>query len=224
MAFADRTITGFNCRMKPKTLVIATLNENKAREIGDLLTDLPVHQISLSELGLTEGAEERSLVSESVARAKAISATLRTALPALAEDVSLEVDALNGAPGPLARRYFGPNLSDRDRCQALLRMLDGVPIVRRRCRFVCEMAVAFPWGEVFGAQGVLEGWIALEPAGHFGFGYDPIFFVPTMGRTLAQLSLKEKNQISHRAKAFQALKRILVTRLSLEGVQGRCSD
>ncbi len=196
-------------------ILIATQNEGKYREIALLMEGLPIRPVSPTESAVQWEAQERGLVGESVARDKALKASLATALTSLAEDVSLEVDALGGAPGPRAKRFFGEDLDDRERCLRLLSALNGIPLSQRRCRFVCYMAVAFPWGEVILAVGILRGFVALQPKGQFGFGYDPIFYIPEIGKTLAELRIEEKNQISHRQKAFEGLKGALLTRLSL---------
>jgi XTP/dITP diphosphohydrolase len=126
-------------------------------------------------------------------------------LPSLAEDTALEVDALGGLPGARAKVFFGENVSDTERWRGLLKLMEGIPTEKRTARFRCAMAVAFSENDLLTAEGVLEGVIATEPHGEGGFGYDPVFFVPPLGKTLAQLSVDEKNAISHRARALHAL-------------------
>ena len=120
-----------------------------------------------------------------------------------------EVEALGGLPGPLSRRFAGEGASDEDRIAFLLRKLEGVPWERRGARFVCAIALTTPAGELTLCRGECPGIIALEPRGEQGFGYDPVFYLPELDKTMAQLPLEEKNQVSHRGKAAQEAKRIL---------------
>jgi len=139
-----------------------------------------------------------------------------TGLLAVADDTGLEVDALDGRPGVYAARYAGPQATYEDNCRKLLGEMAGVPLDRRTARFVTVAAVALPSQTVEVMTGRLEGLISERPAGARGFGYDPVFYVPELGRTLAELSSEEKNRISHRAKAFAQVRDLLQNRIRTE--------
>ncbi|MCX7643532.1 MAG: RdgB/HAM1 family non-canonical purine NTP pyrophosphatase [Armatimonadetes bacterium] len=186
-------------------LLIATTNKGKLREILAVLRNEPIEVVTPDKLGITLDYEEASDNIHLVAREKAIYAWCKSGLPSLAEDTALEVDALGGLPGARAKVFFGENISDAERWRGLLKLLEGIPMERRTARFRCAMVVAFSEKNLLEAEGVLEGLIATEPHGEGGFGYDPVFFVPSLGKTLAELSVEEKNAISHRAKALRAL-------------------
>ena len=132
-----------------------------------------------------------------------------TGLPAVADDTGLEVDALGGRPGVYAARYAGEDATYEDNCRKLLRELMGVPREQRTARFLTVAAIALPSDGIRVAQGTLEGMIAEEASGTLGFGYDPVFLIPKLGKTLAQLSADQKNTISHRAKAFAKVREML---------------
>lgn len=195
-------------------LLIATTNKGKLRELTALLKDQPLQIVTPDELGISLNYEETSDDIALVAREKAIYAWRKSNLPSLAEDTALEVDALGGLPGARAKVFFGEQVSDVERWQGLLKLLESVPEEKRTARFRCAMAVAFSEQEVLTAEGVLEGMISTEPHGEGGFGYDPVFFVPELGKTLAELSVDEKNTISHRARALKALLPELLRRLT----------
>ncbi len=198
-------------------LFIATTNEGKRRELLALLRDQNFVIVTPDELGITLDYEETSDDIHLVAREKAIYAWRKTGLPSLAEDTALEVDALGGLPGARAKVFFGEDVSDAERWRGLLKLMEGVPPEKRTARFRCAMAVAFSEEDLLMAEGVLEGVIATAPNGSGGFGYDPVFFVPELGKTLAELSVEEKNAISHRAKALRALLPDLLKRFAEEG-------
>ena len=189
----------------PKELFIATTNRGKLRELMALLQGQPFRLVTPDELGVTLDYEETSGDIREVAFEKALYAYRKTGLPSLAEDTALEVDALGGLPGARAKVFFGENISDMERWRGLLKLMEGIPTEKRTARFHCAMAVAFSENDLLTAEGVLEGVIATEPHGEGGFGYDPVFFVPQLGKTLAQLSVDEKNAISHRARALRTL-------------------
>jgi XTP/dITP diphosphohydrolase len=132
-----------------------------------------------------------------------------TGLPAVADDTGLEVDALGGRPGIYAARYAGEDATYEDNCQKLLREMAGVPREQRTARFLTVAAIALPSDGIRVAQGTLDGAIAEQASGALGFGYDPVFLIPELGKTLAQLSADQKNTISHRAKAFFKMREIL---------------
>jgi XTP/dITP diphosphohydrolase len=186
-------------------LLIATTNKGKLRELMALLSETSIQVVTPDELGIVLDYEETSDDIHLVAREKAIYAWRKSGLPSLAEDTALEVDALGGLPGARAKVFFGENVSDTERWRGLLKLMEGIPMEKRTARFRCAMAVAFSENDLLTAEGVLEGVIATEPHGEGGFGYDPVFFVPPLGKTLAQLSVDEKNAISHRSRALRTL-------------------
>lgn len=194
-----------------RRLVVATSNAGKAREVREILAVTGWSVVTPADLGLgiTAPAETgRSYLENAIAKATA--AARDTGLPAIADDSGLEVDALDGRPGPLSARFGGPALtSDAQRWQLLLRMLDGVPTARRAARFRCVVALALPGNRVVTREGVVEGRIAQEARGDGGFGYDPVFELPD-GRTVAQIGA-EKHLISHRSQALRAIAEVLRT-------------
>lgn len=185
-------------------LLVATHNRGKQREFQALLADWPVQIVFPQEIGLDLAVAEEGASFAEIAAHKAVAYAHAARLLTLADDSGLEVDALNGAPGIYTARYAGPDANDRDRYQKLLRALEGVPWAARTARFRAAVALARPDGQVRIAEGVCEGIIALEAQGETGFGYDPVFYLPDWGRTMAQLGDSIKNQISHRARAVQA--------------------
>ncbi|HEX9135398.1 MAG TPA: XTP/dITP diphosphatase [Nitrospirota bacterium] len=183
-------------------LVLATRNRHKGEELAALLGDLGIRIRTLDEFPGAPDVVEDGNTCEANAVKKAREIAAATGLPAVADDTGLEVDALDGRPGVYAARYAGEQATYEDNYRKLLRELSGVPRGRRTARFITVAAIALPWNGVQIATGRLEGLIAEEPAGSRGFGYDPVFFLPELGKTLAELSAEEKNRISHRAKAF----------------------
>jgi XTP/dITP diphosphohydrolase len=188
-------------------LLIATNNQGKVREYKALLQDLPGVKITFpAQEGLVLEVQETGETFEENARLKAQAYARISGLPTLADDSGLEVDALAGAPGVRSARYAGPKTSDRDRYRKLLAELADVPPTLRSARFRCVVALAIPQDAMYIAEGTCEGQIGLVPRGAFGFGYDPIFVVEGQdGRTMAELPPQVKNQISHRARAVQAM-------------------
>lgn len=192
-------------------LLVATNNPGKIREYQELLAGLPVEILYPAQLGMTLEVEESGHTFEENARIKALAYARASGLLTLADDSGLEVDALGGAPGVRSARYAGPLKNDADRYQKLLSALENVPPGQRSARFRCVAALAQPDGTVHTASGVCEGEIGFVPRGKYGFGYDPVFVVQGMGgQTMAELPPHQKNQISHRARAVQALWPILV--------------
>lgn len=189
-------------------LLIATRNPGKMREFRALLTPLKARLCFLPELGLqqVEVLEDGTTYADN-ARQKALAYMHASGLLTLADDSGLEVDRLGGAPGIHSARYTVGH--DADRVRALLAQLRDVPWEQRTARFRCVVAIATPTGKLYSTQGVCEGLIAFEPAGQGGFGYDPIFYLPECGCTMAQLPQAEKNRISHRARAVEAALPIL---------------
>lgn len=196
-------------RSEPAKLLVATNNQGKLREYNSLLGGLPFKLTTLLEAGITVDIEELGSSIEQNAIQKATAYATLSGLLTLADDSGLEVDALGGEPGPLSRRYAGENVSDRERNDYLLARLEGVPWERRGARFRCVIAIAMPEGKMETCEGVCEGIIAFEPKGEGGFGYDPVFHLPKLGKRMAELSLEDKNRISHRARAAQKARRIL---------------
>jgi XTP/dITP diphosphohydrolase len=192
-----------------KELVLATRNPDKGRELAALLKDLGIGILTLAEFPDAPEVVEDGETCEANAVKKAETIARVTGLPAVADDTGLMVEALGGRPGVHAARYAGEGATYEDNCRKLLREMAGVPRERRGARFVTVAAISDPKGKVKVVQGVLDGVITDAPAGTKGFGYDPVFFVSELGRTLAQLTPEEKNRISHRAKAFTKIKELL---------------
>ena len=194
---------------KPAQLLVATNNRGKLREYAELLKGLPFELTTLSEQGITQEVEETGSSLEQNAVSKATTYASLSGLTTLADDSGLEVDALGGEPGPLSRRYAGENVSDKERNDYLLAKLKDIPREKRTARFRAVIAIAMPGGRVGIGEGVCEGIIAFSAKGEGGFGYDPIFYLPELDKHMAELSLEEKNRISHRAKAAEKARLIL---------------
>lgn len=192
-----------------KELVLATRNRHKGEELAAMLGDLGIRIRTLADFPGVPEVDEDGATCEANAVKKAIEIAQATGLPAVADDTGLEVDALGGRPGVFAARYAGEHATYEDNCRKLIQELAGVPRAKRSAKFLTVAAIALPGGEVQVAQGILEGLITEEPVGSQGFGYDPVFLVPELGKTLAELTAAEKNRISHRAKAFGKAKEIL---------------
>jgi XTP/dITP diphosphohydrolase len=194
-----------------KQLVIATRNRGKLQEFRNLLLPLNSEVLSLADVSINTEFEETGRSFAENARLKAIAYSNLTALPVLADDSGLEVDALGGKPGIHSARYAGPGASDLDRILKLLGELKR-SAGGRRARFVCALALAQNGGLLQASQGECSGIIINEPRGTNGFGYDPVFLFPTLGKTFAELSESEKNQHSHRARAVASLLLQIVNR------------
>jgi XTP/dITP diphosphohydrolase len=188
--------------MRP--LVVATTNPGKLREIGAVLADLPVTLLILSDFAAVPAPEETGTTFAENARQKALYYAAATGTTTVAEDSGLEIDALGGAPGVLSARYGGDDASYPEKFSLIYKSLAEAGVSTSTARFVCALAVADRGEIVFEARGTIEGQIAPQPAGDGGFGYDPIFFYPPFGRTLAQAG-DRKNEVSHRGRAFRAL-------------------
>jgi XTP/dITP diphosphohydrolase len=195
--------------IKPAKLLVATNNRGKLREYAELLKGLPFELTTLSEQGITEEVEETGSSLTQNAIHKATEYAKLGGLTTMADDSGLEVDALGGEPGPLSRRYAGDNASDKERNDYLLAKLKDIPRDKRAARFRCVIAIVTPEGAAATCEGTCEGIIALGSRGEGGFGYDPIFYLPELDKHMAELTLDEKNKISHRAKAAQKARRIL---------------
>ena len=192
-----------------RELVLATRNRHKAAELVALLGDLHITVRTLDEFPDAPDVVEDGDTCEANAVKKAQAIAEFTGLPAVADDTGLEVDALGGRPGVFAARYAGEDATYEDNCRKLLQELTGVPREQRTARFLTVAALAFPSDGIRVARGILNGVIAEKMSGTLGFGYDPVFFVPELGKTLAELSVGQKNTISHRAKAFAKMREIL---------------
>jgi len=190
-------------------LVLATLNPAKGRELVALLGAVPFEIRLLADVPGARLPEETGATYADNALAKARTAAELTGALALGDDSGLEVDALDGAPGLYTARFGGPGLDDQGRRELLLERLRGVPPARRTARFRCVIALAGPARAEKVVEGVAEGVIAEAPRGSGGFGYDPVFFYPPLGRTFAELSDEEKARVSHRGLALAAARRLL---------------
>lgn len=198
-------------------IIFATGNAGKMKEIREILADLPAQVLSMKEAGIdTDIVEDGTSFEENaVIKARAVAGALgeREKAVVLADDSGLEIDWLNGEPGIYSARYMGENTSYRIKNANLIARLDGVPPEKRTARFVCAIAAVLPDGEVLTTRGVIEGKIGYEERGANGFGYDPIFYLPDMSRTTAELTPAEKNAVSHRGNALMAMKKELSERM-----------
>ncbi|MBU4276243.1 MAG: XTP/dITP diphosphatase [Proteobacteria bacterium] len=186
-------------------LVLATGNRGKLAEIKAMCAPWGIEVVTAASLGFTEDVAETGDTFEDNARLKAVAVSEALGRPALADDSGLVVEALNGAPGVHSARYAGEHGDDAANSAKLLTEMIGVPPQQRAAAFVCVMLCRRPDGAELVAQGRLEGRIAPAPAGHNGFGYDPVFLLPERGLTVAQLSAADKNAISHRGQALAKL-------------------
>ena len=195
-------------------LLLGTNNQGKVREYMMLLRSLPFELVTPAEQGITTTVSEVGESLEENARLKATVLAEQSQLLTLADDSGLEVDALGGEPGRLSARYAGEGASDSDRVNYLLSRLENVPWPERSACFRCIIAVATPNGVVELCSGECQGFITFEPRGEEGFGYDPIFYLPRLDKTMAELPLEIKNQVSHRGqaarKAYYLLERLRV--------------
>jgi XTP/dITP diphosphohydrolase len=190
-------------------LLIATHNRGKLIEYQELFAGLPLDLVTLDDVGIRKDVEENGRSFAENARLKALAYAKQSRLLTLADDSGLEVDALNGEPGVYSKRYAGENVTDAERNLFLLDKLRDVPRGQRTARFQCAIAIARPDGKVWETNGTCEGEILFAPRGTHGFGYDPIFFFPTLGKTMAELSTEEKNRVSHRARAGEGAAKVL---------------
>jgi XTP/dITP diphosphohydrolase len=198
-------------------LLVATHNKGKIAEYAGILGDLQIEWLTLDEAGVTREVDETGQTFLENAILKAVTYARQTGLYTLADDSGLEVDYLAGQPGVKTARYGGTGLTAAERYEVLLKNLAGVPWEDRTARFRCVVALADRRGEVIHTtEGVCEGIIALNPVGEGGFGYDPVFFLPERGLTMAQLTLEEKHQISHRGRAAYNIAPAI--RIAMKGV------
>lgn len=185
--------------------VVATKNAGKIREIKEVLKQMPLEVVSMTEAGVFGDIEETGKTFEENALLKARHVAESISGYVMADDSGLEVDYLNGAPGVYSARFAGPKATDEENIKKLLDLLKDVPIEKRTARFVCCICVVAPTKEIFVVKAACEGIITLEPRGNKGFGYDPVFYVKEHEKTMAELDLHEKNTISHRGKALNLM-------------------
>jgi XTP/dITP diphosphohydrolase len=197
-----------------RKLLLATNNRGKVREYYSLLKDVPLKLVTLADEGITTIVEETGKTFKENAGLKAQIIATESRLLTLADDSGLEVDALGGEPGVLSARYAGENASDADKVNYLLARMKGVPEGKRSAQFSCVIAVAEPDGEIEYFSGECRGIITQEPRGTNGFGYDPVFFLPELGKTMAELTSEEKNRLSHRARAAEKAAKTLLKKYS----------
>ncbi len=185
-------------------LVLATRNKGKVREIKQLLKDQDVEIKDLNDFGPIPEIEEDGSSFDENAYKKASFVSRILGYPAMADDSGLVVEALGGEPGIHSARYAGNNATDKENCEKLIKKLKGIK--NRKAAFECVISIAVPTGAALTYEGRCEGIIIDEPAGENGFGYDPFFYYPDLKKTFAEISMEEKNKISHRGKALMEVK------------------
>ncbi len=191
-------------------VVLASKNKHKLEEISEITKHFNMELVLESDLGIDIDVEETGSTFEENSFLKANAVMRATGLPALADDSGIAVDALNGEPGIYSARYgFDDSLDDWGRLQLLLKNTESVPDEKRQAQFICVITLITPDEKVIQARGEVHGMLLRAPAGEGGFGYDPIFYYPPFGKSLAQVSAEEKNQVSHRANALKELYRKL---------------
>lgn len=184
-------------------VVLASKNQHKLVEISKITEKFGFELVLQSQLGVDIDVEETGSTFEENSYIKAKAVMEATGLPALADDSGIAVDALNGEPGIYSARYgFDPTLDDWGRLQLLLKNAQDIPDGQRQAKFVCVITMVTPEGQTIQARGEIHGQLTREPRGENGFGYDPIFYYPPMGKTTAEMTAEEKNQVSHRANAL----------------------
>ena len=192
--------------MNMDKIIFATGNKDKVKEIQMILADLGLEVITMKEAGISVDIEENGATYEENAMIKARAVAAYTDAIVMADDSGLEIDYLNKEPGVYSARYLGEDTSYRIKNANLISRLDGVPDEKRTARFVCAIGAVLPDGTELTTRGTIEGIIGYEEKGANGFGYDPIFYVPEFGKTTAELSEEEKNQVSHRGNALRLMK------------------
>jgi XTP/dITP diphosphohydrolase len=192
-----------------RSLLLATTNRHKLEEFRTIFADLPFHLLSLNDLKLDIDVEETGTTFAENARLKALAYAHASTVLTLADDSGLEIDALGGAPGVYSARFLRPDASYEERFRFILAQLRGLPMEQRTARFRCVITLAEPTGYCRSVTGVVEGAIADAPRGEHGFGYDPIFLLPELGKTMAELTPNMKNRISHRGRAARLARALL---------------
>lgn len=204
-------------------IVFATGNNDKLKEIREILDTLNIEIISMKEAGVFEDVEEngKTFAENSMIKATSIAQIIKDKFPkeaketiVLADDSGLEIDYLNGEPGVYSARYMGKETSYTEKNNNLIERLNGVPDSERTARFVCAISAVLPDGKKLSTVGKMEGIIGYEIAGANGFGYDPIFYLPEYKKTSAEISADEKNAISHRGKALREMAKLLKEELA----------
>jgi XTP/dITP diphosphohydrolase len=196
-------------------IVLATGNRDKVRELRHALDGLSIEILTRDDVpGIPETIEDGSTLDENALK-KARELCAATGLAAVADDTGLEVDAIGGEPGVYSSRFAGPGATYADNVRLLLKRMEGVPEKERGARFRCVIALREPTGAEILVEGVCEGTILTEARGDGGFGYDPVFFVPSHGRTFAEMSVAEKDGISHRGRAMAKMRKLLEERFLL---------
>ena len=190
-------------------LIFATGNEGKMKEVREILADTGYEILSMKEAGIDLEIVENGTTFEENAIIKAKAVMEASGELTLADDSGLEIDAFGGEPGIYSARYLGENTSYVEKNQVILDRMKDVPEEKRSARFVCAIAAAFPNGQTCTTRGTMEGIIGYEAKGGNGFGYDPIFYLPELGKYSAQLSSEEKNKLSHRGEALRKMKEVL---------------
>ena len=193
-----------------KKIIFATGNADKMKEIRNILSGLDAEVLSMKEAGIQVDIVEDGSSFEENAQIKARTVAAQTDAIVLADDSGLEIDYLNKEPGIYSARYLGEDTDYHTKNGNLIQRLEGVPDELRTARFVCAVAAVFPDGTEQTVRGTMEGRIGYKEQGENGFGYDPIFFLPEYGCTSAELSMEEKNKISHRGKALRAIREKLL--------------
>mgnify|MGYP000279796098 CR=1 FL=1 len=188
-----------------RNLIVATKNKGKYQEMKEILSGMPFNVISMEDASLDIEIEETGQTFEENALIKAREVSRLTNEIVIADDSGLEIEYLDGAPGIYSSRFAGKGASDEDRNRKLLKLLEGVPFEKRKARFVCVIAVVYPEGDYFTVKGICEGYIGFEPKGNNGFGYDPLFYIPEYGKTMAEMDPEDKHKISHRGKALRLM-------------------
>ncbi|MBP3886761.1 MAG: XTP/dITP diphosphatase [Cellulosilyticum sp.] len=197
-----------------KKIIVATQNKGKVKEIKEILADLDIEVQTMGEAGIEIDIEENGTTFEENAIIKAEAISKLTDAMVIADDSGLEIDCLNKEPGVYSARYLGKDTPYEVKNQMILDRLKDVPKEERTARFVCSMALAEAGKETVTTYGTIEGYIGYQSEGTNGFGYDPIFFVDELGTSTANISAEEKNKISHRARALNALADIIKERLN----------
>ncbi len=192
-----------------RVLLLATTNQHKLEEYRAILSDVPFRLLSITDVQLGLDVKETGTTFAENAELKALAYAQAADLLSLADDSGLEIDALDGAPGVYSARFAGSDASYKERFRLILERLKGLPVEQRTARFRCAITLAEPSGYYRTVEGVLEGVIADAPRGENGFGYDPIFLVPELGKTIAELMPDQKNRISHRGRAAQLARALL---------------
>jgi len=204
-------------KKKYTKIVLATRNQHKIEEIKKILSNLKIEILTLSDFPEVSEIEEtgKSLEENAVLKAKKVFRA--TGIPALADDSGLEVEALNGAPGVMSARFAGPGCSYKDNNLKLLGFLKDIPEEKRGAIFRCVVALALSQYDIRIVEGRVKGFITQKEIGENGFGYDPVFFYPELGKTFAELVTEEKNKVSHRGIAFRKAKELIEKLISNTG-------